>query len=86
MIAWLKDKALLAYAIVTALWEQHNEPPASTPPPLPPEDNTLPLPPIIPPEGLAMRWREELPTKPEVKHKPLSGSLADRLEKARSNR
>jgi hypothetical protein len=85
VFAWLKDKAFLLFAIAVELWRQRNEP---YPPPSTPaidEDNAAPLQPIIPPEGLAMRWREEAPTKPDVnpKPEPLRGSLADRVEKAR---
>lgn len=76
MWAWIKDKALLAYAIGRELLKQRF---AEVP------DDGDPLPPIVKPEAREMIWRPEHPTRPDVPdaRKPLRGSLADRVEKAR---
>ena len=78
MFAWLKDKGLLLFAIALELWKQNRE--------LHKDVDAAPLPPIISPEGQAMRWAGEAPTNRDAKTVtvgPLKGSLADRMNQAR---
>jgi hypothetical protein len=76
MWVWIKDKVLLLYAIgLELLKHRFKESP----------DDGKPLSPIVKAEAHEMIWRPEHPTRPDVPdaRKPLRGSLADRVEKAR---